>query len=98
MIWRYGVKIISFAIIQIIIGIVLYRFRVISSSRMLQSDTVVFGLPLFAGFLAYCILFWTAGFAHSMPTRICLMLLTSLLAAGIASFACILIAFNIHGT
>ncbi len=75
-----------------------YRSRAVSLAAWAESDFVVFGVPLLAGFaVAAFILFLSFS---KMPTQKRLLVSFGLSVTGavIASFAGCLIAFNLYGT
>jgi len=76
-----------------------YRSRALTHSSWTDSDAVVFGVPLVAGFAASALMMFLSAFPQAPASRRIAAILG--LAAGgslISSFVGTVIAFNLYGT
>ena len=97
--FNFAVKIGVIGCLYCIAGTLLYRGRVVNRLPALESDLVVFALPLLLVLIGYGAVFWLSHFFEATPRiRIAGMVGFSVLAAALSHWAFILIAFNMYGT
>ena len=80
-------------------GVFLYRGRVLKQLSLLESDFLVFYLPLFLAFIANCVVFWSSKLLQAKPLfRFSGMLGVSVLVAFLSFWLTMVIALNTYGS
>src|SRR5256885_17257639 len=96
---RLLMKMGAIALLHCIVGVLLYRGRVVSHIPILHSDVVVFAIPCVAALIAYGVASWSARFLETTPVlRILTVTTVSVVATFLSFWLFMLVAFNRYGT
>jgi hypothetical protein len=95
---KYAFKIVAIELLYCILGLLLYRWRVIHHTRASDSDWIVFFVPACLAFIANTIVFWSSGFLRIKPLmRIISTLFFSILATFLSFWLSLVINISAYG-
>ena len=92
-------KLLVVSFVQALMAWFFYRCRVRSHSHWTDSDFIVFGVPLLAGFAAFALILFRSAFAkRSSSKRGVIIFGISAGGALLSSFVGAIVGFNLYGT
>ena len=95
---KTATALVAVGLLQVAGGVLLYRGRVLSDASWLDSDVLVFLLPLLVGAAGSSLLLWKARTDTGKWNRLLVAVLGGFGAAVIAEYLFVFLAFNRYGT
>jgi hypothetical protein len=94
-----SIKFTAIACLHCLVGVLMYRGRVVGKVPFLESDFLVFALPALLAAIGYGIAYWSTGALHTrLVARLMSLVGISVVATGLSFWVFMLIAFNKYGT
>ena len=94
-----SIKFMAIACLHCLVGVLVYRGRVVGKVPLLDSDFWVFVFPALLATIGYGIAYWSTGVLHTrLLARLMSMVGISIVATGLSFWCFMLIGFNRYGT